>query len=135
MPTSKGFTLIELMIVVATIAVLAAIVLPAYQNYVARSQLTSALADISPGRSMFESKLIADNIVSFDAADIGLPTSTPRCSRIQLASGPDGHIECVVRGAPTVNGTTMRLSRSSSGSWTCATDATIPAIMKPRHCS
>ena len=45
MNAQKGFTLIELMIVIAIIGILAAIALPMYQNYIARSQVTRAMGE------------------------------------------------------------------------------------------
>ncbi len=44
----KGFTLIELMIVVAIVGILAAVALPAYQDYTTRSQMTEVIAAVAP---------------------------------------------------------------------------------------
>ena len=88
--STRGFTLIELMIVVAVIAVLAAIALPAYQDYVAKSQATAGLADIRGGIVVYEERIQnIDGTASggpSSSLDIGLPPSTARCSTI-AASG------------------------------------------------
>lgn len=121
MRQTAGFTLIELMIVVAIIAILAAIAIPAYQNYVARSQATAALGELAGAKSGFESLLISESIVTTDPADVGLTSGSVNCSLIEIDSNPPGFMRCVIRGNPQVNGRELRLSRTTTGAWECTT--------------
>jgi len=122
MKNQQGFTLIELMIVVAIIAILAAIALPAYQNYVARSQVTAGLADIRGGVTAFEEKINRGSLTWLTPEQtIGLRGNTPRCTTVTVTPGVNGTIDCILAGNPRIATATVRLTRSSTnGSFGCS---------------
>lgn len=87
MKKQQGFTLIELMIVIAIIAILAAIALPQYQNYVAKSQVTAGLAELSPGKTQYETLLNegkGTTLTTADAVGLQATSTTNRCSAITV---------------------------------------------------
>lgn len=135
MRANGGFTLIDLMVVVAIIAILMAIALPAYQDYTIRSQVTAGLADIASGKALFEGRVVADSLVTFSQSDVGLPPSTARCSSISITSGETGTMACTLVGHPLIQGKVLQLARSASGAWTCHAPSGLQAKHRPDGCS
>ena len=68
----KGFTLIELMIVVAVIGILAAIAYPSYQQYVIKSKRTDMMSEVHNIASQIESRKLAQG--SYSAISAGVKT-------------------------------------------------------------
>ncbi len=87
MRTSRqnGFTLIELMVVVAIISILSMIALPQYQRFSAKAKLTAALAELTIGKAKAE-VMVIENFRggALDAADFGLPLQSKRCDRFEI---------------------------------------------------
>ena len=140
----KGFTLIELMIVVAIIGILAAIAIPQYQNYIARSQVSRVMSETSAVRTAVETCLL-DGLTAADC-NIGWTNSNLIGQSTAAAPGQDGltitypasgGVASIVatfggNAATALKDKTLTWARSDQGSWTCAT--TVDKKFAPAGC-
>ncbi len=130
----QGFTLIELMIVVAIIGILAAVALPAYQDYTKRAKLSEVVLAASSVRT---------NISEYVSTNSALPPSTyvvaSQSSKYVASVGWDGSkISATTKGISTdVDGLLVTLTASGTAStgqidWVCG--GTVPAKYLPSSC-
>ena len=84
----KGFTLIELMIVVAIIGILAAVALPAYQDYTIRAKISECAGVVSACKSSVSEYYASMNALPAATADAGCAsTDTQYCNAPSVAAG------------------------------------------------
>jgi type IV pilus assembly protein PilE len=144
---ARGFTIIEVMIVVAIIAVLAAIALPNYSDYIRRGKITEATTALSDARTRFEQSFL-DNRTYGDiagscnriktAASASLKSFTLDCCSV----APDAATySCTATGIGTegmgsfvytINQANQKSSTGPSGTYT---NATCWAVRKDGSCS
>ncbi|MBC5851578.1 pilin [Vibrio metschnikovii] len=136
----QGFTLIELMIVVAIIGVLAAIAVPQYQNYVAKSEAASALATITGIRTNVETYVVGEGAFPKDdqLSAVGITNDGKTAlGAISLKSGEKGAGEIIFKFndtgvSPKITTKTLTLERTEEGYWKCETS--IDADLQPKAC-
>ena len=138
MKNQKGFTLIELMIVVAIIAILAAIAIPQYNDYNPRAQMTEAYTHAAGQNTPVAEAFAQDDDATKSCA---APANAVTKGKYVASVAPDGKSPCAIvatMGTTGVNskasGKTVTLTFTpGTGAWACSTNAA--AEVKPKACS
>jgi len=119
----QGFTLIELMIVVAIIGILAAVAIPAYQDYTIRAKVTEGLSLASAGKTAVSEYFSSNGTLPTDNSTAGMaqPDSIAGNSvdKVQVSNG---NIVVTFSGPAIIKSSTIQLSPQTAGGkvvWDC----------------
>ncbi|KGM56562.1 fimbrial protein [Lysobacter arseniciresistens ZS79] len=137
MKKQQGFTLIELMIVVAIIAILAAIAIPAYNDYTARAQLSEAFT-LASGLKTPVAEAFAQN--NDPTVSCVVPPNSVTSGKYVATVATNAASPCVITATMAATGVNNKVAGATvtltftpaTGAFACATSA--PAEVKPKAC-
>ena len=118
----KGFTLIELMIVVAIIGILAAVALPAYQDYTVRAKMSEVILALSACRTSITEVYQSGGVATPTANSWGCEQVNTSKYVAAVNTSPNGVVTATIQGISTaVNGSLVTLAPLAPDATTTAT--------------
>ena len=133
MTKHSGFTLIELMIVVAIVGILAVVAIPLYQGYVVKAQVNRAVSELAVYKAPFEEQVSSNRTVTnsdlgYNPSDITTGNTGTDIAALLNTDG-SGHLEVTMGGKahPNLTGVVLRHERSATGVWNCVVDSSAVA--------
>ena len=137
MNNQKGFTLIELMIVVAIIGILAAIAIPAYQNYTKRAHVTEGLNLAGGAKAAVSEYYSSNGQWPKNNASAALPDAASIKGNAVRSVEVDGSKILITYTTKVENGATLQLKGSASSggiTWDCKTGGDLKSEFRPANC-
>ena len=137
--TQSGFTLIELMVVIAIVGILAAIATISYHTQIRQSHLTTIYQELNHFRQPYQI-LISEGagVTDFSPNGLNLPEQTKYCQFEVTEPNVNGitadAVKCTIQNLSYIQGQSLSLERAADGSWQCRSSMGIPKSYLPKAC-
>ncbi|MBP3946438.1 pilin [Psychrobacter sp. K31L] len=137
--TQSGYTLIELMIIIAVIGVLAAIGVGSYQLQLRQTQMMSIYQEINAFRTPYQ--MLIDQgagVTDFSPSGLNLPRSTQYCQFTVVGPITGGAtpnaVTCVIKDLPYLQAQSLSMDYLNDGKWQCHASSGIKVAYLPKAC-
>ena len=130
-----GFTIIELMIAVAIIGILAALAIPAYQNYITRARVSEGILFASDAKSNVAQYYLSKGSFPSSNSEVGIPAtiSSPMVASVDVSGSGQVIVTTSINGITNGSIVFSPLASSSGITWTC-TGGNLDRNYRPSNC-
>jgi type IV pilus assembly protein PilA len=132
----KGFTLIELMIVIAILGILMAIAIPAYQDYTVRAKVSECVNQLAPIKTGYSEYVISNGRFPSLMTSVATPAATQYCKAAEKGSA--NNIISITSSIAGITNVTLLLTANTNSAgnvnWTCTTLDANGAKYAPSSC-